>query len=198
MLSALETHESEVLGLQALLEIQASRTSARSDANGEPVLLEDQDRTRWDYLLIRRGFDALDQAQALGQPAGPYLLQAAIAATHARARRAEETDWVRIAELYDILAGLTPSPVVEVNRAVAHGRAFGPEAGLAILHPLGDDPAMAAWHLLPSVRGDLLARAGRTDSAVTAFLDAAALTRNETERALLRERAQRLRRSTQD
>ena len=198
MLSALEPRESEVLGLQALLEIQASRTSARTDANGEPVLLEAQDRTRWDHLLIRRGFDALDRARALGQPAGPYLLQAAIAATHARARRAQETDWVRIAELYDILARLTPSPVVEVNRAVAHGRAFGPEAGLAILQPLGDDPAMAASHLLPSVRGDLLARAGRTDAAITAFLDAAALTRNEKERALLRQRARRLRRCTPD
>jgi RNA polymerase sigma factor (sigma-70 family) len=198
MLSALEPRESEVLGLQALLEIQASRTGARSDASGEPVLLEAQDRTRWDHLLIRRGFDALDRAQALGQPAGPYLLQAAIAATHARARRAEETDWVRIAELYDILAQLTPSPVVEVNRAVAHGRAFGPEAGLAILQPLGDDPAMAASHLLPSVRGDLLARAGHTDAAITAFLDAAALTRNQKESALLRQRAHRLGQSTPD
>jgi predicted RNA polymerase sigma factor len=121
------------------------------------------------------------------------VLQAAIAATHARARRAEVTDWVRIAELYDILAQVIPSPVVEVNRAVAHGRAFGPEAGLAILLPVGDDPVMSASHLLPSVRGYLLARAGQTEAAIAAFLDAAALTRNEKERALLRERAQRLR-----
>jgi RNA polymerase sigma factor (sigma-70 family) len=192
MLSVLEPHESEVHGLQALLEVQASRTRARSGRHGEPVLLEAQDRSRWDRLLIQRGFEALDRARALDQPAGPYVVQAAIAATHARARISQETDWVRIAELYDILARLTPSPVVEVNRAVAHGRAFGPEAGLLILQPLGDDPAMAASHLLPSVRGDLLARAGRTEAAIAAFLDAAALTRNKSERALLLDRAQRL------
>jgi len=192
MLSALVHSDAEVHGLAALLEIQAW-AAARSDVNDDPVLLEAQDRSRWDGLLIRRGFDALDRAEALGQPAGPYVLQAAIAATHARARRAEDTDWVRIAELYDILAVVTPSPIVEVNRAVAHGRAFGSEAGLAILRPLDTDPALAVSHLLPSVRGDLLARAGHADAAAAAFLDAAALTRNNTERALLLGRAERAR-----
>jgi RNA polymerase sigma factor (sigma-70 family) len=190
MLAVLAPDEAEVHGLQALLEIQASRTAARTDAHGNPVLLEAQDRTRWDDELIRRGFAALDRARALDQPAGRYVLQAAIAATHARARRAADTDWVRIAELYDILAVVTPSPIVEVNRAVAHGRAYGPAAGLAILRPLDSDPALVATHLLPSVRGDLLARAGRAEAAAAAFREAASLTRNKTERALLLGRAE--------
>jgi RNA polymerase sigma factor (sigma-70 family) len=190
MLAILVPREAEVHGLQALLEIQASRTDARVDADGTPVLLEAQDRRRWDGLLIRGGFDALDRAEALGQPAGPYVLQAAIGATHARARRAEDTDWVRIAELYDVLALAAPGPVVEVNRAVAHGRAHGADAGLAILGPLASDPALATSHLLPAVRGDLLARAGNPRAAAAAFADAAALTRNAVERSMLRARAE--------
>jgi RNA polymerase sigma factor (sigma-70 family) len=189
MLAALEPTTAEVHGLVALLEIQASRTPARVGPDGEPVLLEDQDRTLWDGLLVERGQAALGRAEALGQPAGPYVVQAAIAATHAQARRAEDTDWVRIARLYDLLARTAPSPIVEVNRAVAHGRAYGPDAGLAVLVPLERDPVLAASHLLPSVRGDLLARAGRPAEAAAAFLDAAALTRNESERRLLRRRA---------
>jgi predicted RNA polymerase sigma factor len=148
------------------------------------VLLEDQDRRLWDRLLIRRGLAALDRAEALREPVGPYVLQAALAACHATARRAEDTDWVRIAELYDVLEDLAANPVVEVNRAVAHGRAFGPEAGLAVLERLGED-ALPHSHLVASVLGDLLARAGRTDDAAAAFRKAAARTRNASERALL-------------
>jgi RNA polymerase sigma factor (sigma-70 family) len=188
MLATLVPEEPEVHGLQALLELQASRTRARTGPGGEPVLLERQDRHRWDRLLIRRGFAALDRAQALGRPVGPYVLQAAIAACHARAHRSEDTDWVRIAGLYDTLAGLTPSPVIEVNRAVAHGRAFGAGAGLAILDGLAPG-ALAGSHLLPAVRGDLLARAGRSREAAGAFREAAALTRNESERRVLLARA---------
>jgi predicted RNA polymerase sigma factor len=152
------------------------------------VLLEAQDRRRWDQLLIRRGLAALDRAQAAGGPVGPYVLQAAIAACHARARRAEDTDWAGIAALYDALGRLAPSPVVEVNRAVAHGRAFGADAGLAVVDAL-DDEALGRSHLLPAVRADLLARAGRTAEAAVAFRQAAAYTRNERERELLLGRA---------
>jgi predicted RNA polymerase sigma factor len=184
MLALLTPGEPEVHGLQALLEFQASRMRARTGADGRPVLLEDQDRRLWDRLLIRRGLAALDRAEALREPVGPYVLQAALAACHATARRAEDTDWVRIAELYDVLADLAANPVVEVNRAVAHGRAFGPEAGLAVLERLGED-ALPHSHLVASVLGDLLARAGRTDEAAAAFRKAAARTRNASERALL-------------
>jgi RNA polymerase sigma factor (sigma-70 family) len=187
-LAGLVPEEPEVHGLQALLEIQASRTRARTGQDGEPALLERQDRDRWDRLLIRRGLAALDRAQALGRPVGPYVLQAAIAACHARARRFEDTDWVRIAGLYDALAGLTPSPVIEVNRAVAHGRAFGAGAGLAVLDALAPG-TLAGSHLLPAVRGDLLARAGHSREAAGAFREAAALTRNESERRVLLARA---------
>ncbi len=188
MLSALAPSEPEVHGLQALLEIQASRTHARLGPTGEPVLLEAQDRRRWDQLLIRRGLAALDRAESLGTPVGPYVVQAAIAACHARARRSEDTDWRRIAGLYDALARIAPGPIVEVNRAVAHGRAFGPDAGLAVIDQL-DDSGLAGSHLLPSVRGDLLARAGRNPEAAAQFRTAAGLTRNESERTLLLTRA---------
>ena len=188
MLTTLETNEPEVFGLQALLEIQASRIRARTRDDGSPVLLEDQDRRLWDQLLIRRGLAALDRAERLGRPVGPYVLQAEIAACHARARSPEQTDWVRISELYDVLADVAPSPVVDVNRAVAHGRAFGPDAGLAVLDGLYDG-ALAQSHLVPTVRGDLLARAGRAEEAAAAFREAAALTRNETERRVLLGRA---------
>ena len=188
MLSALAPGEPEVHGLQALLEIQASRTHARLGPTGAPVLLEAQDRRRWDQLLIRRGLAALDRAESLGAPVGPYVVQAAIAACHARARRTEDTDWRRIAGLYDALARIAPGPIVEVNRAVAHGRAFGPDAGLAIIDQLADS-ALAGSHLLPSVRGDLLARAGRHPEAAAQFRIAASLTRNESERMLLLTRA---------
>ena len=183
--------EVEVLGLQALLEIQGSRMPARLDERDVPVLLEAQDRTRWDRMLIRSGLAALQQAEVLaarGKPVGKYFLQASIAAQHALAGRAEDTNWRRIAALYDVLAVSAPGPVVEVNRAVAHGRAFGPEAGLAVLaeldaRGLGDSP------LLPSVRGDLLERAGLNALAGEAFTEAAARTSNESERALLHRRA---------
>lgn len=191
MLAALAPTEPEVLGLQALLEIQGSRMGARLDPHGAPVLLEAQDRARWDQLLIRRGQAALHQAQGLaarGKPVGKYFLQASIAAEHARAKRAEDTDWHRIARLYDILAQAAPGAVVEVNRAVAHGRAFGPAAGLAVLADVGAD-ALADSPLLPSVRGDLLERAGRHTEAADAFSAAVARTRNEAERAVLRRRA---------
>ncbi|MFN8192718.1 MAG: RNA polymerase sigma factor [Nocardioidaceae bacterium] len=191
MLAALAPDETEVLGLQALLEIQGSRMPARLDSDGEPVLLEAQDRTLWDQLLIRRGLTALQQAEELaarGMPVGRYFLQASIAAQHARAARAEDTDWRRIARLYDVLADAAPGPVVEVNRAVAHGRAFGPPAGLAVLDALDAAP-LADSPLVPSVRGDLLERAGLHAEASEAFTKAASLTRNEGERAVLRRRA---------
>jgi RNA polymerase sigma factor (sigma-70 family) len=188
MLAALAPGVAEVHGLQALLEIQASRLPARTGPDGQMVLLEAQDRRRWDQLLIRRGLAALDRAQAAGGPVGPYVLQAAIAACHARARRGEDTDWAGIAALYDALGRLAPSPVVEVNRAVAHGRAFGADAGLAVLDAV-DDEALGRSHLLPAVRADLLARAGRTAEAAVAFRQAAAYTRNERERELLLGRA---------
>jgi RNA polymerase sigma factor (sigma-70 family) len=181
--------EPEAHGLVALMELQASRMRARVAPSGEPVLLLDQDRSRWDRLLLRRGFAALARADALGGAYGPYMLQAAIAACHARARSAEQTDWVRIAALYDALAQLTPSPVVELNRAVAVTMAFGPAPGLAILDSLVDEPALASYHLLPSVRGDILARLHRYDEARAEFERAAAMTKNVREHTLLLARA---------
>ncbi|PVG80586.1 RNA polymerase subunit sigma-24 [Nocardioides gansuensis] len=189
MLAELVPEEPEVHGMQALLELQASRSAARVDESGDPVLLDDQDRSLWDEQLIRRGLAALERASRLaasGRPVGRYYLQAAIAAQHARAATPEESDWRAIAGLYDVLAGAAPGPVVEVNRAVAHGRAFGPEAGLAIL----DGLALPGSHLLPSVRGDLLARAGLPREAAACFREAASLTRNESERSLLLGRAE--------
>ncbi|OLL31839.1 RNA polymerase subunit sigma-24 [Burkholderia sp. SRS-W-2-2016] len=192
VLGGLVPDESEVLGLVALMEIQASRTHARVDAQGRPVLLLDQDRSRWDPLLIRRGLAALQRAQALGGGSGPYALQAALAACHARARRAEDTDWARIVALYDALAQVAPSPVVELNRAVAVGMASGPAAGLEIVDRLAADPALANYHWLPSVRGDLLVKLARIDEARAEFERAAAMTRNARERELLLERARGL------
>jgi predicted RNA polymerase sigma factor len=171
------------------MEIQASRTRARVGPSGEPVLLLDQDRGRWDQLLIRRGLAALKRAEDLGGAHGPYALQAAIAACHARARTAAETDWARIAALYDALAQLAPSPVVELNRAVALAMAFGPAAGLELVDALTSEPSLRDYHLLPSVRGDLLARLGRFDEACAEFKRAASLTRNARERKLLLQRA---------
>lgn len=191
LLGPLAPDEPEVLGLQALLEIQASRMPARLDDDGRPVLLEDQDRERWDQELIRRGLAALHQAEWLarrGRTVGRYFLQASIAAQHARAARAAETDWRRIAALYDLLATAAPGPAVEVNRAVAHGRAFGPDAGLAVLHELPDD-VLGDSPLVPSVRGDLLERAGLHAQAHDAFAEAARRTKNDGERAILRRRA---------
>ena len=192
MLAELMPDEPEVHGLQALLELQASRGAARIDAEGRPVLLDDQDRGLWDELLIRRGLAALERAELLaarGKPVGRYYLQAAIASRHARATTPDETDWQAIADLYDVLAEAAPGPVVEVNRAVAHGRASGPTAGLAVLEDL-PDAALVGSHLLPSVRGDLLARACRHAEAAASFREAAALTRNESEQALLLRRAE--------
>jgi RNA polymerase sigma factor (sigma-70 family) len=191
VLAELAPGESEVHGLVALMEIQASRLRARVGPSGEPILLLDQDRARWDQLLIRRGLRALERAEHLGGALGPYALQAAIAACHARARTPEETDWERIAALYETLARLTPSPVVELNRAVAVGMAFGAEAGLEIADRLASEPAMRGYHLLPSVRGDLLEKLGRTAEARREFERAASLTRNERERTVLLERAAR-------
>jgi predicted RNA polymerase sigma factor len=193
MLAALAPDEPEVLGLQALLEIQGSRMPARLDEDGAPVLLEAQDRSLWDQLLIRRGMAALEKAGQLtarGTPVGKYFLQASIAAQHARAVRPEDTDWCRIAELYDVLARAAPGPVVEVNRAVAHGRAYGPGAGLAVLEgmdgdSLGDSP------MVPSVRGDLLERAGLHVQARESFIEAASRTANAGERTVLQRRADR-------
>ncbi|MGW1447628.1 RNA polymerase sigma factor [Micromonospora sp. NPDC002411] len=181
--------EPEVHGLAALLEIQASRTAARVDADGEPILLLEQDRGRWDRLLIRRGLAALDRARAANGPPGPYTLQAEIAACHARASTPEETDWARIAAGYAELARVVPSPVVELNRAVAVAFADGPAAGLELAQALAEEPALARYHLLPSVLGDLLAKLGRHDEARAEFERAADLTGNERERTLLRARA---------
>jgi len=181
--------ESEALGLVALMEIQASRTNARVDAEGRPVLLMDQDRSCWAPLLIRRGFAALARAEALGGARGLYALQAALAACHARAHQAEQTDWAQIVALYDALAQVANSPVVELNRAVAVGMAFGPEAGLEIVDALAAEPALANYHWLPSVRGDLLAKLGRLEEARAEFERAAEMTRNARERELLTARA---------
>ncbi|MEU8184664.1 RNA polymerase sigma factor [Micromonospora sp. NPDC049047] len=189
LLQELMPEEPEVHGLAALLEIQASRTAARVDADGEPILLLDQDRGRWDRLLIRRGLTALGRARAAGDPPGPYTLQAEIAACHARALTPQETDWARIAAGYAELARVVPSPVVELNRAVAVSFAHGPAAGLELARALADEPALAGYHLLPSVLGDLLAKLGRHDEARAEFERAAELTGNERERALLRARA---------
>ncbi len=191
VLAGLTPGEAEVHGLVALMEIQASRTKARTDAKGHPILLPDQNRARWDHLLIGRGLAALARAEALSahEGYGPYALQAAIAACHARARTADDTDWPRIAALYDALAQLAPSPVVELNRAVALAMAFGPAAGLELVDALREEPALAHYHLLPSVRGDLLVRLGRHAEARGEFERAAALTRNERERVFLLSRA---------
>jgi RNA polymerase sigma factor (sigma-70 family) len=182
--------EPEVHGLVALMEIQASRLRARVGSSGEPILLLEQDRGRWDQLLIRRGLTALARAESLGSSRGTYTLQAAIAACHARARTPEETDWARIAELYQELGRLTPSPVVELNRAVAVGMARGPAAGLELVDSLEGEPSLKNYHLLPSVRGDLLEKLGRRADARAEFVRAAALTRNARERALLLGRAE--------
>jgi RNA polymerase sigma-70 factor (ECF subfamily) len=189
ILAELAPKEPEVHGLVALMEIQASRASARIGPSGKPVLLLDQDRGRWDQLLIRRGLAGLERAQALGGALGPYALQAAVAACHARARTAQETDWVRIVALYDALAQLAPSPIVDLNRAVAISMAFGPVAALEIVDALGSDSRLGNYHLLPSVRGDLLEKLGRFEEARTEFTRAAALAQNGRERALLLGRA---------
>ena len=189
ILAELAPGEPEVHGLVALMEIQASRARARVGPGGEPVLLLDQDRARWDQLLIRRGLAALARAEALDGALGPYVLQAAIAACHARARRGDETDWPRIVALYGALAAVAPSPIVELNRAVAVGMAAGPAAGLAFVDALTEEPALTGYHLLPSVRGDLLWKLGRLPEARREFERAAALTRNRRERDLLLKRA---------
>jgi RNA polymerase sigma factor (sigma-70 family) len=194
VLARLAPREAEVHGLVALMEIQASRAAARAGAGGEPILLAEQNRARWDRLLIRRGLAALDRAETLagGRP-GPYVLQAAITACHARARRFEDTDWVRIAGLYERLAAARPSPVVELNRAVALSMAYGPQTGLALLDQLLAVPSMRHYHLLPSARGDFLVKLGRHAEARAEFERAASLTRNERERTLLLDRAAALR-----
>jgi len=189
ILAELAPREVEVHGLVALMEIQASRSAARVGVGGKPVLLLDQDRARWDQLLIRRGLAALERAEALGGAQGPYSLQAAIAACHARALVAEETDWARIAGLYGELARLAPSPVIELNRAVAVGMAFGPAAGLELVDALKGEPTLQGYHLLPSVRGDLLGKLGRFAEARAECERAASMTRNVRERELLLERA---------
>ena len=189
ILAGLAPQESEVHGLVALMEIQASRAAARTGPAGAPVLLLDQDRGRWDQLLIRRGLAALARAQGLGGAVGPYALQAAIAACHARARTPEATDWRQIAALYGALVALIPSPVIELNRAVAVGMAEGPQAGLDLVDVLVAEPALKSYHLLPSVRGDLLQKLGRLDEARAEFTRAAEMTRNTRERALLEARA---------
>jgi RNA polymerase sigma-70 factor, ECF subfamily len=189
ILAQLMPGEPEVHGLAALLEIQASRIRARTGPSGEPILLLDQDRHRWDRLLINRGLAGLDRAEQLGGARGPYALQAAIAACHARAFRPEDTDWERIAGLYAVLARVTPSPVIELNRAVAVSMASGPQAGLDLVDALAAEPSLQGYHLLPSVRGDLLMKLGRPDEARAEFERAAALTRNQRERDLSAERA---------
>jgi RNA polymerase sigma factor (sigma-70 family) len=190
ILAGLAPDEPEVHGLVALMEIQASRSKARVGPSGEPVLLFDQNRAQWDQLLIRRGLAALDRADALGGVRGPYALQAAIAACHARARTAAETDWPRIASLYDALAERTPSPIVDLNRAVAISMAVGPAAGLQAVDALTSEPSLKSYHLLPSVRGDLLVKLGRLEEARIEFDRAASLTRNLRERKLLLGRAE--------
>jgi len=189
ILAQLAPEEPEVHGLVALMEIQASRVRARTGPGGEPILLLDQDRRRWDRLLINRGLAALDRAEQLGGARGPYALQAAIAACHARAFRPEDTEWERIAGLYAILAEVMPSPVIELNRAVAVAMAFGPQAGLDLVDALAGEPSLQGYHLLPSVRGDLLMKLGRPDEAKAEFERAAALARNKRERDLSAERA---------
>jgi predicted RNA polymerase sigma factor len=189
ILAELEPRAPEVHGLVALMEIQASRSRARIGPDGEPILLLDQNRSLWDRLLIGRGLAALDRAAALSRPKGPYRLQAELAACHARALTAAETDWARMVSLYTELAALTPSPIVELNRAVAVSMASGPEAALPLLEPLLADPLMKNYHLLPSVRGDLLSRLGRHAEARAEFERAASLTQNHREQSLLAARA---------
>jgi RNA polymerase sigma-70 factor (ECF subfamily) len=189
ILAELAPEEPEVHGLVALMEIQASRSRARTGASGEPILLLDQNRALWDQLLIRRGLAALERAEKLGGAPGPYALQAAVTACHARARLPQETDWPRIVTLYEELAQLTPSPIVELNRAVAVAMAYGPAAGLQIIDTLASEPSLKAYHLLPSVRGDFLFKLGRLSEARAEFQRAASLTRNARERALLLDRA---------
>ncbi|GLH70171.1 RNA polymerase sigma factor [Geothrix rubra] len=189
ILAELAPREAEIHGLVALMEIQASRLPARVGPTGDPILLPDQNRGKWDQLLIRRGLAALDRAEQLGGTPGPYVLQAAIASCHARARRAEDTDWERIASLYGELTRINPSPVIELNRAVALGMAFGPAVGLKAVEALAAEPALRGYHLLPSVRGDLLAKLGRAEEAKAAFEKAASLTRNTRERDFLLKRA---------
>ena len=189
IVAELVPQEAEVHGLVALMEIQASRAGARTDATGKPILLLDQDRSRWDHVLVRRGLAALARAEAQGGEHGPYTLQAAIAACHARARTGAETDWAQIAALYEALVERLPSPVVELNRAVAVAMAFGPAAGLELVDKLAADPTLASYHLLPTVRGDLLSKLGRHAEARLEFERGAALTRNARERELLLERA---------
>ena len=189
ILAELAPQQAEVHGLIALMELQASRTPARTAPDGEPILLLEQNRTRWDPLLIRRGLAALQRAESLGGRLGRYALQAAIAACHARARAAPETDWHRIVALYDALVQVAPSPVVELNRAVAVSMAFGPAAGLEHVDALREEPLLRHYHLLPSVRGDLLQKLGRSAEARAEFERAAAMTRNERERRLLLDRA---------
>ncbi|MEO8685360.1 MAG: DUF6596 domain-containing protein, partial [Devosia sp.] len=192
ILARLAPDEPEVHALVALMEIQASRTAARTDVKGEAVLLLDQDRSRWDQLLIRRGLAALAEAERLGGGEGPYALQAAIAACHARARRGGDTDWPRIAALYGTLAEVTPSPVIELNRAVAISMAQGPAPALALLDIIKDEPALKAYHFLPVVRGELLEKLGRAAEAKAEFEKAASMTHNEREKAFLQDRAARL------
>jgi RNA polymerase sigma factor (sigma-70 family) len=189
ILAGLAPEEPEVHGLVALMEVQASRLGARAGSSGEPILLLDQNRARWDQLLIRRGLAALERGEALSKARSPYVLQAAIAACHARSKRPEDTDWARIVGLYGALAEISPSPVVELNRAVALAMLFGPTAGLEIVDALGSEPALKTYHLLPSVRGDLLKKLGRFDEARAEFERAASMTRNERERKLLLDRA---------
>jgi RNA polymerase sigma factor (sigma-70 family) len=189
ILAELAPQAAEVHGLVALMELQASRLRARTDPSGEPILLLDQNRARWDHVLMRRGLAALERAEKLGGSLGPYALQAAIAACHAQSRTAADTQWPRIAALYTALARLAPSPIVELNRAVAFGMAFGPAAGLELADALVDEPSLRAYHLLPGARGDLLFKLGRLDEARAEFERAAGLTRNERERKLLLERA---------
>jgi len=189
ILASLTPNDPETLGLLALIEIQASRLHARTGPDGEPVLLLAQDRTRWDQLLISRGLANIERIQKLGGTAGPYALQAAIAACHARARVAADTDWARIASLYDGLSQISPSPVVELNRGVAVAQAFGPEAGLEIVRPLFELDSMRSYHLLPAVAGDLLCRVGDHDEARQQFLRAASLTKNGSERSTMQQRA---------
>ena len=189
VLAELAPEEPEVHGLVALMELQASRLGARTGPGGEPILLLDQNRARWNHALIRHGLGALARAERLSKAVGPYVVQAEIAACHARARTAEETDWTRIAAFYAALAILVPTPIVELNRAVAVGMAEGPAAGLAIVEAVAGEPSLKAYHLLATVRGDLLEKLGRLDEARAEFLRAASLTRNARERALMLGRA---------
>lgn len=190
ILIGLVPREPEALGLVALMELQAARFPARTGAAGEAIPLLEQDRSRWDFVLIGRGLKGLERAEGLGRPLGPYALQAGIAACHARARTPGQTDWERIVALYDALAAIAGSPVVRLNRAVAVGMAFGPAAGLELLDGLAGEPALAGYHLLPAARGELLERLGREEEAGTEFARAAAMSGNSRERELLRARAE--------